>query len=245
MSIPLIIAHRGAPREAPENTIPAIERALQHGADGMEIDVLLTADDILVLSHNDELSLLTASPGRIRDLPLALLQNIDAGSHLAEQWRGTRIPTLHDVLDLLAPTGVQVMLDMKVQRGALQKTCSVLLKLLGRHAFRERLFVASASLRFLSHLQQCAPQLQRALTVESGYQWVVQRLFFPKTNIAFASTNHRVITAAYSKAVHQRSQKLLAWTVNDRADVLRCIELGVDAIITDDVPLVKTVLRRG
>src|SRR5512136_457455 len=88
---PLVIAHRGASAATPQNTLTAFRRALELGADGVELDVHLSADGVPVVMHNFEVDELTDGTGRITDKTLAELKELDAGSRFAPQFAGERI----------------------------------------------------------------------------------------------------------------------------------------------------------
>ena len=108
----LNLAHRGARRVAPENTLPAFERALEMGADGCELDVQLSADGHLFVFHDIMLDRMTDGSGPATSFPLAALKEFDAGSHFNEAWRGTPIPTLDEVFDTL-PDDAFVNIELK------------------------------------------------------------------------------------------------------------------------------------
>lgn len=97
----LVIAHRGDVENAPENTLPAFESAIQQGADGVELDVYLSTDEELVVHHNHYLGATNAGSGPVGDHTLAQLRELDAGSWFGAQYVGEKIPTLDEVLDLV------------------------------------------------------------------------------------------------------------------------------------------------
>src|SRR6266496_640164 len=96
---PIVFAHRGASAHAPENTIAAFELALAQNADAIELDVKLTADGHVVVIHDSTVDRTTGSRGRVKDLSLAQLRSLDAGSFFSEKYRGEKIPTLEEVLE--------------------------------------------------------------------------------------------------------------------------------------------------
>jgi len=96
-----VIAHRGAHNGIPENTLPAYEKAIELGVDFVEVDVRTTKDGEYVSIHNDTVgAYVEGAAGRIRDLTLEELRALDVGARIGPQWRGTRIPTFLEVLDL-------------------------------------------------------------------------------------------------------------------------------------------------
>ena len=101
-SQPLIFAHRGASAVAPENTLPAFVKALELGADGIELDVQATADGELVVLHDFNLERTTTGAGLLRKRTLAQLVDVDAGIRFNDAFAGTPIPTLEQVFELTA-----------------------------------------------------------------------------------------------------------------------------------------------
>jgi glycerophosphoryl diester phosphodiesterase len=96
---PTIFAHRGASAHAPENTLAAFELALAQGADGIELDAKLSADEHVVVIHDATVDRTTDRHGRVKDMSLAELRSLDAGRFFAEKYRGEKIPTLEEVFE--------------------------------------------------------------------------------------------------------------------------------------------------
>ena len=109
-----VVAHRGAHLDAPENTLPAYQRAIELGVDFVEVDVRTTKDGHFVSSHNDEIGkyVLGANPGKISGMTLAELEALDVGERLGKRWKGTHIPTFEQILDLCRGK-VSIYLDLK------------------------------------------------------------------------------------------------------------------------------------
>ncbi len=101
----LAAAHRGASRLAPENTLAAIRKALDLGADIIEMDVRQTKDDHLILMHNSDVSHTTDGKGKVSDLTLEQIKSLDAGSWFGEAFKDERVPTLEEALDLIRGKG--------------------------------------------------------------------------------------------------------------------------------------------
>src|SRR5512139_1944650 len=97
---PLVFAHRGAKRVAPENTLPAFEAAIRLGADGVELDVQYSSDGKLVIFHDFNLEKTSNGTGRVVSHTFDDLRKLDAGSHFSLDFVGTQVPTLDEVLDL-------------------------------------------------------------------------------------------------------------------------------------------------
>src|SRR5690625_6609337 len=109
---PLIIAHRGASGNAPENTLAAFQLAVEEGADGIELDVHLSKDGELVVIHDDTLDRTTNGTGRVQDKDLDELKTYDAGSWFDSKFASERIPLLQEVIDIL-PDDVFLNVEIK------------------------------------------------------------------------------------------------------------------------------------
>src|SRR5690606_33903353 len=120
----LNFAHRGARAVAPENTIEAFVAAADLGADGVELDVQLTADGIPVVIHNTTVDATTDGSGRVADMPLAALRELDAGSHFSPDFAGARIPTLDEVFEAI---GDRLLVNVELKTTALLGTTNAAL----------------------------------------------------------------------------------------------------------------------
>lgn len=107
-----IWAHRGASAYAPENTIPSFRLAIEHGADGVELDVQRTADGELVVIHDETVDRTSNGHGRVVDHSLHQLRSLDASNGMPE-YQGTQIPTLREVFELVAGTELIVNVELK------------------------------------------------------------------------------------------------------------------------------------
>ena len=107
-----IIAHRGACRHAPENTLIAYEKAIEMGVDGVECDILVTADGEVVLSHDDTIDRCSGGTGRVDEMTFAQLRELDFGAWFGEGFAGTLIPTLDEFLDVVQDVGL-ILIELK------------------------------------------------------------------------------------------------------------------------------------
>lgn len=206
MPRPEIIAHRGASRERPENTLPAFLRAAELGADGCEFDVHLHADGVLRVHHD----------------PLA------AGASLPEG-----VPTLADVLALHRQHGLTAYAELKGP-GCAPATLALLAESGVRaavHAFDHRQ---------IAEAKRLAPEVPRGV-LEVSYP--VDRLHALKmVDGRDLWRQWPFIDAELVAEAHAAGCRVVAWTVNDAAQIQRLAALGVDALCTDDVALARRVL---
>ncbi|MGH7499099.1 MAG: glycerophosphodiester phosphodiesterase [Gemmatimonadales bacterium] len=236
----LVIAHRGASGGAPENTLQAFERAVQEGADALELDVRLSRDGAPVVMHDATLERTTDHTGPVRAQTLADLRSVDAGYRFTpDQGRtfpfratGVRIPTLGEVL--WAFPGVPVLIEVKepevqaaVQRVLVTEGATERCVVASEHAealelFREPPFVCAASGPEIS-------ALYRASLLRLGSPPVRYRLLS-------VPTKHRMLTvptARFVAAARRLGCPVHVWTVNDTATARTLWSRGVAGIVTD------------
>lgn len=229
--VPLTIAHRGDPASAPENTIPAIEAALNSGADVLEIDLRMTADGQAVVFHDELLDRTTDGTGPLAERTLAELQTLDAGRWYGTRWTGTRIPTVDEVIPLLQQSEARALLEFK----GLWTTEAMrpVIAAIYRHGVQDRVVLASFELVTLLDLSREAPSLPRAV--------IVRRL--PDDPVVFAGlvgattivTSLRSFTVEpdAAEALRAAGFTIIVYTLN-RADLWQqALDLGVDGVVTD------------
>ena len=215
---PLLIAHRGMPRQARENTLASFALALAAGADGIELDVHATADGVVVVHHDATLE--TGPP-----IASVTLANI----HRSETAPARRIPTLAEVCALV---GGRAELLVEIKGANIEAlVVPVLDECAGTvaihsfdHACIRRLARTGTSYR-LGVLLEAASQSPTLLMRDTGALDV-----WPE---------HGIVTRALVDEVHDMGGRVIVWTVNDLRDAERLASLGVDGICTDDVALLR------
>ena len=113
---PFVWAHRGASAYCPENTLPAFAKAMEMGADGIELDVQMTKDGELVVCHDEKIDRTSDGKGWLKDFTLAELRNFDF-SYGYEAYKGVKIPTLREVFELFADTNMTINIVLQRNRG--------------------------------------------------------------------------------------------------------------------------------
>ena len=216
---PLRIAHRGMPRRERENTLPSFAAALAAGADGIELDVHATADGVVVVHHDPHVAGGAAiAHTRWRELRQAAAD------------RGVEIPTLAAVCQLV---GDAAELFVEIKGADIERAVvAVLADHRGPSAIHS---FDHATIRRLSQLDR---GLRLGLLFEERVPDVAALL---EANGAQDAWPHYSVTdRKLVDAVHVAGGRVIAWTVNDRRDVVRLTALGVDGLCTDDVSLVGT-----
>ncbi len=224
---PEIVAHRGASRERPENTLPAFRRAVELGADAVELDVHRTSDGVIVV-HHDPAILDERTGGRV---PIA---SIDLAILRTHRVRGEAIPTLAEVLAVLGDR-VTAYCELKgagtaagtlaVLEGA-STPCAV-------HAFDHRQVAEAGRL---------APDVPRGVLEVSYPVDALHALEGVDGRDLWRHWEH--VDESLIHEAHASGSRVIAWTVNDAARMLRLADWRVDAICTDDVALARATLGR-
>ena len=238
---PVIFAHRGASAHAPENTIAAFELALAQGADAIELDVKLSSDGYVIVHHDDTVNRTTNGKGRIKDLSLAELKKLDAGSFYSEKFKGEKIPTLEEVFEAVGKrTFINVELtNYKTRRDHLVETVCMLVK---KHQMQKRVIFSSFFASNLSKAQSYLPDVPRGLLALSGFLGSWARSFGFAFGMYQALHPHLADTTQQQVArVHRLNRRIHVWTVNKEVDVRRLFSWGVDGIFTDDTQLARRV----
>lgn len=222
MLSPLIIAHRGDTKNAVENTLPAIESAIQLGVDGIEVDLQLTRDGHVVVFHDWDLKRLHGNSAVVQKTTLTELKDISRGPH--------QIPTLEELLGLV---GKRTFLNLELKtlyyfKSDLERK---VVEILGRHGGLP-LQISSFNAFALWHLKKLAPHLERAYLFQDNP--LIHRALIPIVKAASVNIPLRYLSKKICESYHKAGRKLFIWTVNDENDMKRCIEYKVDGIITDE-----------
>lgn len=234
---PPVIAHRGASREAPENTISAFMRAKQIGANWVEFDVQLCADELIVI-HDETLNRTTNGKGYINDIPYAALQNLDAGTWFSPDFAGEKIPTLREVIAFLGRVGMNANIEIKHQEGREEDLVKAVLKNLSEHWQHRRSppLISSFSVEILKLVRKYSPTASLGFLMDEwqdNWQKICNEL-----NCAAVDVNHEILNLNYIKDIKKTGRVLLAYTVNNLSRANELFSWGVDAVFTDDVNLI-------
>lgn len=223
---PLVIAHRGASAEAPENTLAAFRRALALGVDGIELDVQVTRDGAPVVFHDDSLRRLTGRPGRLADQTWRALQKVRV--------HGTaRIPRLADVLTLVRG---RVVVQIELKHGV--KVAPVV-RVIRRARAAGWVMLASFEPGLLRTARRLAPKIPRMLIAE-GHNLKQLLRAMSTLGATGLSLDHRAVkNRALVARIHRQGGTVWCWTVNAAPAMRRLAARGVDAILSDNPALLK------
>ncbi|MDY6872884.1 MAG: glycerophosphodiester phosphodiesterase family protein [Chloroflexota bacterium] len=229
---PKIYAHRGASSQAPENTLAAFQLAFEQGADGIELDVMLSKDQQLVVIHDDTVDRTTDGTGRVSDLTLAELKRLDAGE-------GEPIPTLAEVLDRFGGQ-FPINIELKNYSSLFDSLPLAVAGMVRDYGLADSILVSSFNPFNFPRFHRVLPDVPRGILIFPGRaQNFLYRLFrYEAFHPYFKDVDEALV-----KAVHARSQQINVWTVDEAADIRHLAKLGVDAIITNVPQRARTVLE--
>ncbi|MEE4270619.1 MAG: glycerophosphodiester phosphodiesterase family protein [Thermoanaerobaculales bacterium] len=227
-----VIAHRGFSGAAPENTLVAIQKAIEVGADMVEVDVTVTADGHVILLHDETLDRTTNGKGKPYRKPLAEIRRLDAGSWFAPEFAGERIPTLAESLETVKDR-VLINIEIKseaVERGVVPKVAALIVE----HEMLDSVVVSSFSPEALRRMKTTEPAVVTASLhnkkIHTGRDplEIVQEVGSRGFNIS-----GQRLTPAMVDRCHRHGIPVAVYTVNDPAAMHRLMEMGVDAVFTD------------
>ncbi len=238
---PAIIAHRGASLHAPENTLPAFELAIQEAADAVELDVKLSLDQEVVVIHDQAVDRTTDGSGRVDQLPLADLKQLDAGVAFGDQFRGVRIPTLSEVLESY---GGQTYFNIELTNYAspFDPLPEKVAELVRRAALEARVFFSSFNPIAYYRIGRLLPGSPRGLLALKGSKGALARSWLG-TFFGYQALHPEVsdTTIDLVSRTHKRSRRVYTYTVNNADEMRALFEMGVDGIFTDDPRLAGVV----
>jgi len=235
----LNIAHRGASALAPENTIAAFERAVELGADVIELDLHMSQDGELVVIHDDTLDRTTDGSGPVHQRSLAELMRLDAGRWFGKGFAGQRIPRLDEVLDRFAGK-VQLALEVKASSAFFPGIEEKVVSALRRHSAIGQAAVASFDHYALQRLKEIEPALRTAALLV-GRPVSLSALAGPAKANGLA-LEASFVTKTEVEACRASGLQIVVWVVNEPAQMRHFINLGVDGIITDRPDLLHLAL---
>ena len=232
-----ITAHRGSSRTAPENTIPAIEAAVEEMADSVEIDVQMTADGVVVLGHDASLKRVAGVNRSIASMTFEELEKLDVGSWFSSEYAGTRIPSLSEVLELCSQ---KISLNIEIKYvGKNSELPEKTAEMVREYGMENQCVITSANLSYLKRVKEALPEIRTGYIISAAYG-----NFYSSEDVDFISIRSGFVTSALMQNAHEQGKAVYAWTVNTKSELERLTLLGVDGIITDRPVLAREIVYR-
>ncbi len=231
-----IIAHRGASAAAPENTMAAVKRAIEDGADWVEIDVQETADGEIVVFHDSDFMKLAGNKLRIWDATMADLKEIDIGSWFNPRFKDERVPTLAQVLQACkGKAGVNIELKYYGHDRDLEKR---VIQNVEENDMASEVVIMSLKMDAVNKMKSLRPDWKVGLlmSVAAGDTSTL--------NVDFLAVNTRFADRSFIRSTHKNGKQVITWTVNDAPTMSIMIGRRVNGLITDEPALARTVLKQ-
>lgn len=239
----LNMGHRGAREAAPENTISSFLAAEMMGAHGIELDVMFSKDDELIVIHDYDLDATTNGKGPVKGYTLAEIKNMDAGSWFDEAFTGERIPTLQEVIEVLDPETL-INIELKTETPATDGLENAVVDVIREYNLYSRVIVSSFNPIALMRVKWAdkdipvgllyAPDLPRYLSEGWFISLLRPEALHPEMSM---------VDEKYMEWARKKGYRVNVWTVNEAADLKRMLDLEVDGIITDRPDLLQQLLE--
>ncbi len=230
-----VTAHRGAKHDAPENTLAAVEVALEQGTDWVEIDVQLTADDHVIVVHDRDFNRVSGSNLRAETSALADLRSLDVGGWFGPEFRGQRPPTLEEVLELCrGRAGVNIELKyFGPDRGLAERVIGIVEEL----AMADQILLMSFQHDRIAEAKRLRPEWTMGLLVAVALGDVL------RLEADFYAVPTSLATRGFIQAAHRRGREVHVWTVDDPLRMSAMVSRGVDNLITGFPVVAQSVLE--
>ena len=225
MNHPIVFAHRGANSFAPENSIPAFEKAIELGCDGIELDVRLATSGEIFVFHDRNTFRMTGVRSSISRLDYSTLK----GMHLFQpQKQEEKIPLLEDVLDLIGKK-ILINLDVKKELFSRDTLEENLLKMLNDFGLRDNIIISSFNPLVLKKIAMLDASFHLGFIFHNRSSM----MFLNGQPVRSLHARYRILSNRYIRKLYRRSGKIYAWTVDKQEEMSELIEKGIDGIITN------------
>lgn len=223
----MILGHRGAPREAPENTMRALRLAVEQGADGVELDVQPSADGVGVVIHDLTLERTTDAAGEVAALPWARIAGARSG--------GEPVPRIEEAVEWAAAAGAFLNVEVKSRGGEAPSVAAVRAAgMMGRTVF------SSFYPDVVAELGRIAPEAERYFLTETWDDRI--RAGVRALGVRGVCPHHSIATPALLEELAAAGLGVVVWTVDDPARIAELVRAGVRAVITN-LPMVGVAAR--
>lgn len=228
-----IIAHRGASKYAPENTMAAFEAAAVYGAKMVEFDVMLSQDNEPFVIHDENLKRTTNGRGLVNKVDAAYIRSLDAGKWFSKKFADERVPHLQEVLRWLMFANMKANIEIKPCKGLEEATTTKVMSVINRLwlVHLPMPLVSSFDWGVLRQCRSLAPEMPLGLLMhEWDGAWSAEA---KRLNVNSVHLSRKILTADRAKAIKEQGYQLAVYTVNRRKQAKQLFRWGVDAVFSD------------
>lgn len=230
------VAHRGASGHAPENTMEAFQKGVEMKADYIEIDVQMTEDGELVVIHDTTVDRTTNGTGKVGDLTLEEIEQLDAGSWFSEVYAGEEVPTFEEVLDAFrGKTGILIELKApELYPGVEQKVADALNERNMSKPNNNKIIIQSFNHQSMKKSKELLPNLSHGVLTGGSWADVTEEQLAQFAVYAdYFNPTMNIVTHELVSDVHEAGMDIYPYTSRSQEQALRLFDLNVDGIITD------------
>jgi len=238
---PLVMGHRGYQAQYPENTMTSFLAAIEAGAQFVEMDVTLTRDQQVVVMHDDTVDRTTDGSGRVSDVDLEALQQLDAGSWFHPRFAGERVPILKEVLQQLASRthlNIEIKAHQETDPGLIGLVEQKVVDLVWATKLKKEVLVSSFDPEVLKRIKQLDPSMDVAFISEKS-PFSKTRALCLELGVFSYHPHLAFIGRDLVEALHKKGVYVFPWNVEVAGDIQRAFSLGVDGLIAKDPRLVR------
>ncbi|MGK7376879.1 glycerophosphodiester phosphodiesterase [Planococcus sp. 1R117A] len=229
-----LIAHRGWSGKAPENTLSAIQLALEEPKiDSIEIDVHLTKDGVPVVIHDHKVDRTTNGSGYVKDMTAAEIRALDAGSWFGPEFAGEKVPTLEEVLELTSG-GKKLLIELKQTAGVYAGLEEKVIVLIQKYGAQEQCHLISFDHKSLQTCREFDAQVKRTLVMSGSPLLLIDQV--NEIGASAVSVNHQYVDSEMVESLHGNGTDIIVWTVDHKAEAERIQELDGSIALTTNHP---------
>ena len=250
MAKSLVIAHRGANKYAPQNTLEAFKEAYELGCDGFETDVHITKDGEIVICHNYTIDETSTGRGKIADMRLEELKRYDFGSYFSKKFEGVTLPTLDEFLSFVETTDISVLnIEIKSPKESETAIVRETIRAAKEHKLFDKLLISSFDPKLLIEAKmidsKCKTGFLYSPKSPTLLQMAWRQLPFTKSIGCDAVHPHHIfVNKKFVEDAHNMGLMVNPWTVDDTFNIDRLLKIGCDGIITDLPDVVGRMRKR-
>ncbi|AIF43503.1 glycerophosphodiester phosphodiesterase [Virgibacillus sp. SK37] len=226
-----IYAHRGSSLQAPENTMAAFQLAFQQGAQGIETDVQLTKDNIPVLIHDERVNRTTDGKGYVKDYTFKQLKQLDAGAWFSTEFAGATIPSLEEFLKWIGGKPLTLNIELKNNKIDYKNMETIVYDLLRSYDLLDRTILSTFNPNSVQRLRRISQHLNCALLRSRKKRQLIS--YAKELGANAIHIKYRLLSKSLVQQCKQQRLHIRVYTVNHPKQILRCLDLDVNGIITD------------
>ncbi|MBI1804161.1 MAG: glycerophosphodiester phosphodiesterase [Ignavibacteriae bacterium] len=247
----MIVAHRGAPAYAPENTLSSFRKALELHADALELDVHQTKDSQIVVMHDGSINRTTNGKGNVRNVTLAELRRLSAGKWFGAEFESDKVPTLYEVIGL-CDSSTTLIVELKEGSDESPGIEDRIITIVRSAGTKKRIILKSFDRSVLARLHRKAPEIPLLYVYVFSIPWInftvdhglsTGDIF--SLDVDYLQPHNILLTKSFIHSAHRHGYKVIAWDVQSESSMQDMLAIGVDGIETDYPDKLTKVLENG